>query len=64
LQRAGRVSDSLGVVAARIGDDAAGAFCVGERRDLVVRAAQLEGTDGLKVFGLQVESPAFVFQLD
>jgi hypothetical protein len=52
------------VVAAGVGDDAAGALFVGERRDLVVRAAQFEGADGLEVFRLQIESLAFVFQGD
>jgi hypothetical protein len=54
----------LRVVAAGVSDDAAGAFFVGERGDLVVRAAQFEGADGLKIFRLQIEREAFVFQRD
>jgi hypothetical protein len=52
------------VIAARIGDDAAGAFFVRQRRDLVVRAAQFEGADGLEVFRLEIESAALVLQRD
>jgi hypothetical protein len=41
-----------------------GAFFIGQRCDLVVSAAQFEGSDGLQVFGLEIESAAFVFQWD
>src|SRR5438045_3537405 len=51
----GSVRDSLGVVAAGICNDSAFTFLVGERRNFVVRAAQLEGADRLLVFRLQVE---------
>ena len=43
----------LGVVARRVGDDAAGALGIGQRGDLVVRAAHLEGADGLERLRLQ-----------
>jgi hypothetical protein len=54
----------LGVIAAGVGYYAPGAFFVGERRDLVVGAAQFECADGLKIFRLQIESAAFVSQRD
>jgi hypothetical protein len=54
----------LRVIAARVGDYAAGTFFVGQRRDFVVRTAQFEGADGLKVFRLEIESAAFVFERD
>jgi hypothetical protein len=52
------------VIAAGVGDYAAGAFFVGQRRDLVVGAAEFEGADGLKVFRLEIKPAAFVFQRD
>jgi hypothetical protein len=41
------------MVAARIGDDAAGDFAGSELQNLVGRAANLEGADGLQAFGLE-----------
>ena len=52
---AGRVGDALRVIAAGVGDDAATALVVGERADLVVGAAQLEGADRLQAFRLEKE---------
>ena len=57
-QRTCRVRDALGVVAAGVGDDAAPALLVGERCDLVVSAANLEGADRLQALRLQPELPA------
>ena len=45
--------DALGVVAGRTGDDAAPTLLLGQRRHLVVRAADLEGEDGLQIFALE-----------
>ena len=42
------VGDALRVVAGAGGDDAAGALLVGQVRDLVVGAAQLEAEDRLQ----------------
>ena len=50
------------MIAAGIRDDAAGAFFVAERCDLVVSATQFEGADGLQVFRFEIENEAFVFQ--
>ncbi len=55
LQGAGGVGDTLRMVTAGITDDAARAFRVGERGDLVVGAAQLERADGLLALELQVD---------
>ena len=46
---------ALGVVAAGIGDDAAGDFFRGELEDLVGRAADFECADGLEGFGFEVD---------
>jgi hypothetical protein len=43
------------VIAAGIGDDSTAAFFVGQGCDLVIRSAQLEGADRLKVFQLEEE---------
>jgi hypothetical protein len=64
LQSPRCVGDSLRVIAAGVGDDAAGAFFVSQRGDFVVRATQFECADGLEVFGLQIERAALVFQRD
>jgi hypothetical protein len=45
------------VIAAGVGNHSATALFGGERRDLVIGAAQFEGADGLLVFELQVELP-------
>ena len=50
---AGGVGDALGVVAAGVGDDAAGDFFGRELEDLVGRAADFEAADGLQAFGLE-----------
>ena len=55
-ERAGGVGDTLGVIAAGVGDDAALSFCLREGGDLVVGSAEFEGADGLLVFGLEVEA--------
>ena len=49
----GRIGHALGMVACGCGDDATGDLLFGERCDLVVRAANLEGTGDLQVFRLQ-----------
>ena len=51
----GGISDSLCVIPAGIGDDAAAPRLVAQRRNLVVGPAQLEGADGLQVLEFQVE---------
>jgi hypothetical protein len=43
------------VIAAGVGDDPAAAFFLGKGSDFVVAAPQLERTDGLKVFRLEVK---------
>jgi len=43
------------VIAAGIRDDAAAAVVLAKRCDLVIGAAQFEGTDGLQVFELEEE---------
>jgi hypothetical protein len=43
------------MISAGIRNDAAAAFVIGERRNLVVSPTQLERADGLQVFELQVE---------
>jgi hypothetical protein len=55
-QKPRRPSDALGVVARRVGDDAAGAFLGGQGRDCDVRAADLERADRLEALGLE-EAP-------
>ena len=50
---------ALGVVSGGAGDDAPGLLLVGQRGDLVVRAAQLERAGFLQAVGLQ-EQTAFV----
>ena len=50
---AGRIGHTLGMVAGRRGDDAVSDLLFGERCDLVVRAANLEGTGDLQVFRLR-----------
>jgi hypothetical protein len=44
------------VVAAGVGDDPAFALVWRQGSDLVVGSAELEGSDGLLVFGLEVEA--------
>ncbi len=56
LQGARRVGHALRVVAARVGNDSALAVFFRERGDLVVGAAELEGADGLLIFGLEEET--------
>ena len=56
--RARRVGDALGVVAAGVGDDAAADLFGRELEDLVGRAANFECADGLQAFGLE---PDFSF---
>src|SRR5579883_2602108 len=56
MEGAGRVGDPLGMIAAGVGDDSAGAFLIPERSDLVVGAAQLKSADGLKVFEFEEEA--------
>ena len=46
---------ALGVVAAGVGDDAAGDLRGRELQNLVGRAANLEGPDRLKAFGFEVD---------
>ena len=53
------VGDSLGMIAAGIGDDAARALLGSQLGDLVVRAAQLEAADGLETFGFDVDFGVF-----
>ena len=48
----------LGVVARRVGDDAARPHVLGQRRDRVQRAAELEGTDALQVLALEEDGAA------
>jgi hypothetical protein len=52
------------VVAAGISDDAAPPFVLGERRNLVISAAQLEGADRLKAFRLEPEPATVLFVLN
>src|SRR3954447_13632407 len=56
------ISNALRMIPAGVGDHAASAFLVGQRRNFVVSPAELERTDGLKMFGLEVESAAFVLK--
>ena len=44
------------MVAAGVGDDSPLALGVGQGGDFVVGSAEFEGTDGLLVFGLEVET--------
>ncbi len=53
-----RAGHALGVVARRVGDDAARELGVGQRRDGVVGAADLEGADRLERLRLQVSPRA------
>ena len=55
-QQASRSSDALGMVARRVGDDAAPALLRGQGRDRGVGASQLERPDRLEGFGLQEPS--------
>jgi cytochrome c oxidase assembly factor CtaG len=55
-EQSGGAGDALGVVPGRVGDDAAPPLFVGERGDRHVRAADLEGSDGLQALGLQEPS--------
>src|SRR5438105_12396990 len=50
-----RISDSLRVIAAGVGDDSATALGLTQRSDLVVGAAQFERADRLETFGLEIE---------
>jgi hypothetical protein len=52
---AGDVGRGLAVVAAGVGDDPAGDLFRGELKDLVGRAADFEGADGLKRLSFQVD---------
>jgi hypothetical protein len=60
LERAGGISDTLGVIAAGVGDNAALALVIREGSDFVVGSAEFEGADGLLVFGLEEEARAAV----
>ncbi len=55
-QRPRRIGHALRVIAAGVRDNAAAAFFVSERGNLVISAAQFEGADGLQVFELQVRA--------
>ena len=55
-EQARRSSDALGMVARRVGDDAAPELLRRQRRDRGVGAAQLEGPDRLERLGLQEPS--------
>jgi hypothetical protein len=52
---AGGIGYSLGVVAAGVGDDAAGDLLGRELEDLVGRAADFESADGLQAFGFEID---------
>jgi hypothetical protein len=56
VEGAGGIGDTLGVVAARVGDHTAGTFFFREGGDFVVGAAEFEGADGLLVFRLEQEA--------
>src|ERR1700690_959553 len=57
-QRPRRISDPLPMITAGISNHAAASILRGKRRDFVVCPAQLKGTDGLQVFGLEIEFAA------
>jgi len=44
------------MIAAGVGDDAAGTLFIRERSDLVVGSAELEGADGLQVLEFEEEA--------
>jgi len=52
------------MIAARVGDYSPRAFFVAQRRNLVVGAAQFECADGLKIFRLEIENVAVIFEGD
>ena len=54
-ERTRRIRDSLRMISAGVGDDAAAQFFRRKGSDLVVRPAQLECADRLQVFRLEVE---------
>src|SRR5215472_4927595 len=57
-ERAGRIGDALGMIAAGVGDHRALALGCGEGSDFVIRSAEFESADGLLVFGLE-KQPGF-----
>ncbi len=57
------VGDALGVVAAGVGDDAAGDFFRRELEDLVGSAAELEAADGLEAFGFEPDFASDIREL-
>ena len=60
FEGASGVGNSLGVIAAGVGDDAALALVLGEGGDFVVGSAEFEGADRLLVFGLEVKAAGSV----
>ena len=57
-QRPGRIGHALSMIAAGIGNDAPPPFLIGQGGDLVVSTSQLERSDRLQIFRLEIEPAA------